>query len=1089
MACQNKVTFADTPFVLDAVVPIRPRFADRQRLTNAPRPDARLRPGWPDGEVNLIDYLNETLPWAWLQEYVPPTAYPGRNLGGIAHLENQDTPDNRVLIGDFFYPNTARRWSVFRGLATSSQVKAMVAAALDGGSTAQPLVIVGAPQSPDNPGNLTEPWTLTTPMHLLPPRPLKEHGGSCDGLYLVTLVDERYYWQFLTATLRPTITTTWSDLISQVGAVLSAPVSASVEADWLQPEADSPLWCNAENAAVLMDALAENVGRTFVRSLGASYSLQTTAESLALTYASRGPANRVVRLAGGDLFYSGGKLPAGPLAPMAKNAVVPETVTVTFPQYVYGDDPVPHFISPRTENQRPSTWFQDSYGAVLGITCPLASGDFGAGEAVLPTSGGDSLPAKLFTGVTGHGSWTIQTTAKALYTDELALSTDPENIVDLRKLAVKLTQSYCQAQGAGALDEVYPGTYAWTPEGLHDIVWTYAASRRQISTRVMRSPWNQGARTFQHSMGETSVTTNTPRGVGGPLPAWAARDAYETAPPALALAVPLWSGDQTINVTSIDCLPTQDRWRADIGFETLLLEGTSGGLTATSGFAPRTISGWMVSVVYRAIDGSKQFSGPAGTAVAWTQPDATYGDNLLTAGPGFFLHQAAWTSGGIGEAKLLCPLRTVQVFDGSGAVLNGRRLYSGCVENPLPAGASGARYGTQELIWVEDRNTEALRSGQRYGGQLAGYSVSGPHAPLYLVNDQPTSGGSSTPVKLNVRDSYALSGFSNPTLNGSFNSGAATATLNRIDNLPTDYRWEALIDSEWILFEGTSGGATIGVASRGLNGTTEANHANGTTVAWQLPQRTSGIDSLAFGPGFLVQPGTPWNSGTNEATVLCPTRTVRLLSASGATFSGKFLFSGEVVNYNTAVAGASLANNSWADPQPVWIRERNGYPLISGAYYDGQLVGWTASGTAAGNCAPLYLVDATPPIYVTSGTPGQANYFTMTASGLSEDAYVQIGGLSFVTSGSAAGLQWWGGIKNTSGVNALDVRYTWHDVWGNEYTVERLGLSPGDVDSFNAAVFSGSLGIYGLGTNSGIIEVKSNVAGQPTGWALRSTYF
>lgn len=477
MALAYLLSYGGVPFVSD-----RARAFPMRPLQDAELTNDGIRKQQP--EIDLWDEINRLIPKKFLQDYVLPSNYPGRNLGAIAR-QWQIGPSpmpTEISVGEWFYPNGASRWGIFRGLATSKMVKAMLE--VTNGSDPATFIMQAEPTGLSNPNNNPNNFHLSTSMYMLPPRPLAEQGGGLDGIYLVTLVDERYYWQFNPVSLRVGPSTTWQDLITQIATALNVTMTFSaIAAAYSTPEPDSQFWCNQESAALLLDAVAYNIGCTVVRNLDGTYNLQTPTESQVIVDANRGNVLQVVRIAGGDIFSDGNTiLPVGDLTP-SKNSVLPESVAVTFPKYVTGNDPVPHYYNTRYAVPRPTSWYEESYGDVYTISVPLANGGDGVAGLV---------------GVAG-AIHTIHTTAKAAYDTEAAATGDPTNVVVLTTLATQLAQDYFNNQIASALDEVYPGTVVWVPEGIHDIVWTYSEKMRQSSTRVLRSEWNQIIREMQHA--------------------------------------------------------------------------------------------------------------------------------------------------------------------------------------------------------------------------------------------------------------------------------------------------------------------------------------------------------------------------------------------------------------------------------------------------------------------------------------------------------------------------------------------------------------------------------------------------------------
>lgn len=711
-----EASFAGVPFLVDtaAVVRLPTQTPSSENLEVLP-------PRKQQPLADLVDELNRLISFKWLTDF-GPSRPPGRNLDALAReLPTSPWPNSTVPIGNFFYPNAASRWSVYRGLVTSSMAKAMLAAT--GGTQAKPFVLKAVPVLP---GVMdASQYKLETDLYMLPPRPLAEHGNQFDGLYLITLVDERYYWQNTPITLRIDNSTTWNSLIAQLADSLNVTIRPPlVDTAYSKPEADSQLWVNAENAPALLDAIALSVGRVVVRSFDGSYDLFSPTDSAALVESSRGNAGKVIRYAGGDMFTSGTKLKAGNLT-KAKNAVVPSAITVTFPKYVIGDDPVPHFVNPRYANQRPSAWFEDSYGDVYGVNVPIQSG------------------GPLVSGLSGTSTTTIHSTAKALCSGEAqaASGVNPINRSGLTSLAMQVAEDYYNGQIIAALDEVYPGTFAWTPEGIHDVVWVFSERVHQASTRIMRAEWNTVPSEMQHTAHALSGYSTTVKGVGGPSVAQTIRDS--TSGTIVTTVSSFNSTDTTLTISSPDYLPTQNRWKGQVGNEIILFEGTSGGTS--------------LKVVNRGIDGTLAINHPAGGTILLVQPDTTYGVNLVTHEKGQFVFPADWTSGGIQGVHVVPQTQTVRVLCNTPATLNGAYFYSGAVNLYDAQQTSGSEYQKQENVWISERNANPVTSGRYYDGQLVGFSAL-PARPIYAVNQNALSTTCSAGVFLSENDVRCESG-------------------------------------------------------------------------------------------------------------------------------------------------------------------------------------------------------------------------------------------------------------------------------------------------------------------------------------------
>lgn len=449
----------------------------------------------------VADWIGRNTPLLPGYQELPPPNFPGTN---VSRLSRPQFPLIDVGVGQYYYPTGAQRWSVFRGLVDGVALGQMMAAALPAsGAKACPFVV-------NCDGPTSQSHSLTTNLYMLAPRPFAVHGTAYPGLWMVTLVDERYYWQWPNQ-VSSTASSTWADLFTALALQLGITLTTgSVLSAYLAPEMDSQFWCNSESTALLLDAAAWNVGATVVRNLDGTYQLQRNAAAVAAVLSNRGTASKVERLAGADII---GNL-SGFAGSQVAQAVLPQKVLVTFPRYVLSGG-CPHFYSSRyTQTPRPSAWTEDSYGNVYGVTNTLAS-------AGAPYSGFSGFP----------GTKVIRDTAKAIYATEASGS--PTNATALAALALQLTQDYYAGQWSAALDETYPGTLAWQPEGIHDILWTYR--REMASTRVFRPPWNYGVSEMQHSSGSVL-------GVGGRSVPLTVQDSSFQVVIGGVKVTPLWQG-------------------------------------------------------------------------------------------------------------------------------------------------------------------------------------------------------------------------------------------------------------------------------------------------------------------------------------------------------------------------------------------------------------------------------------------------------------------------------------------------------------------------------------------------------------------
>lgn len=378
-------------------------------------------------------------------------------------------PDPELVCGRFFYPTGAARWSRYVGVASQSQVDD-IEAQLGSGNQMTPLTFV---LKADDLTHADNHGGVETPMLLLPPRPLGQTSSTLprEGLYLIVLVDERYLWQFRPAgAIGATALTTWASFLSTLESALSITVShSSFESVYLSPEPDSDLFSNFETAALLLDAIALNTGRVFVRAFDGTYSFIKPGDA---TF-TRPPTPRY-RAFGGDIYDP---KESGTVQPWV-NAALPESVTVTFPKY---QNTSGYYFDP----DRPGFFVTDSYGEVYAI--PVKLTDIGE-------------PYTQYTGITGV-SKVFSDTCKALYTNTDG-SGNPTNLTTLTALAQQLAKDYFDQQ-LKALDEAYTGIRDWTPDPLNDLIFDLLPPKL-VQTRVLRKPWDFQVSQMQHHVAATT---------------------------------------------------------------------------------------------------------------------------------------------------------------------------------------------------------------------------------------------------------------------------------------------------------------------------------------------------------------------------------------------------------------------------------------------------------------------------------------------------------------------------------------------------------------------------------------------------------
>jgi hypothetical protein len=336
-----------------------------------------------------------------------------------------------VQLGHLWWPRGASQFAYAHVLVSGAQLDLIRAQIFPTSTTfvAKPLVIDDGVRS------------ITTDLYCLPPRPLSASTG--DNLYLLTLVDDRFFWWHKASVI--TITnatvdyledcTTWAQLIDQIAAWLNVDIDYSaIPATFWFPHAS--LAGDYEYLPLLLDAVAYSLGLRFVRKLNGDCVLQTPAEaSTAIATNAVAPGVHI----GGGRFT-------------ATDVTYPASVTLTHPVADYGVLDTGHNTTTVTASS-------------LGLT------------AIRTRTG----QAKM-----------VHSTAPCWYTGEFG----PSNIDKLTALARAWAARWYAWQAPYA-DQAFHGVAAWTPEGAHDIEWRFVPE-------ISRRGCTRGRRTITRSRRTTT---------------------------------------------------------------------------------------------------------------------------------------------------------------------------------------------------------------------------------------------------------------------------------------------------------------------------------------------------------------------------------------------------------------------------------------------------------------------------------------------------------------------------------------------------------------------------------------------------------
>jgi hypothetical protein len=270
-----------------------------------------------DGEVQK--WLDSYLPLDEMQDQAGsvslrtnrPQTQSGNVPGVGLTLPNYPEPP-KPKLNSLYWPTGASRWARGYYLAHQSQLTPILQNASTN-NTYLTLVLSDEINS----------LSITAKVYLLQPRPLSAAWPGApvnvDGLFLLPVVDERYFWQFRNSgTLAVTNTTQWEDVYSTLQSQLGVTIAVdSIPGQYQQPDIQE-LSRKYENAAVLLDAVAHSCGQRIVRQPDGTVSaVNTTTSNVAQT----------LNLSAGWLMMGGAS--DGLNSP----SITPESVLVTFQKW------------------------------------------------------------------------------------------------------------------------------------------------------------------------------------------------------------------------------------------------------------------------------------------------------------------------------------------------------------------------------------------------------------------------------------------------------------------------------------------------------------------------------------------------------------------------------------------------------------------------------------------------------------------------------------------------------------------------------------------------------------------------------------
>jgi hypothetical protein len=248
-----------------------------------------------------------------------------------------------------------------------------------------------------------------------------------------------------------TVGSSWTGLISSIASALGVSIAVDpIPAAYLTPPAQ--LTQLYESLPVLLDAVAASVGLRIVRRYDGTVLAQNAANGLSQAATNQIQSPPWPKRAGGVIL-------AADLA-----AALPASVTVAF------GGKQDYTTSPTLYAKQVSSTLAAGVNGVAGLSKPIHS------------------------------------------TAEAANAGTPSNQSELDALAVQIATDWYAWQMA-AWDIVYHGPCPWVPESQTDVI-EFTHRRNDISTRVMRGPWNDWPDVLYHksSVTESNVTLQQTEG-------------------------------------------------------------------------------------------------------------------------------------------------------------------------------------------------------------------------------------------------------------------------------------------------------------------------------------------------------------------------------------------------------------------------------------------------------------------------------------------------------------------------------------------------------------------------------------------------
>jgi len=364
-----------------------------------------------------------------------------------------------IKINQLYWPTGAQRWGIFYGLARQKDLLGIYGLPPRGGAAIDRLTL-GISDADQNTYQIdVDGMTLLPPVSIdfVPPG----KRSQADGLYIIPIVDQRYFWQWQsTGDLTITSGTTWASLFGTIATAINAVLALSpIHTFYLTPSIED-LTRDYGNAAAMLDAMSHSVGHRIVMELNGIVKSQTffvaddpISQNLASGWKGVSGGAKSVHLdAANELIRDGA----------FHYTVVPDAVRISFP---------------RLCENAPET-LDDRYAYTFGVlgTVPIATSPEEGPWALPPTIWqGSEVP---LTAAAGSTQKPILSTAGANFLPFPA----PEllaNNTDLSNLAARIAWDFYRGL-VWQYDLTFAGIVPWRPSAYDDfVVWSVGTLRNQ----------------------------------------------------------------------------------------------------------------------------------------------------------------------------------------------------------------------------------------------------------------------------------------------------------------------------------------------------------------------------------------------------------------------------------------------------------------------------------------------------------------------------------------------------------------------------------------------------------------------------------